>query len=302
MRGPHVSRRGADVFVLSGPRRANHHGSRRDADRRARGHAGRARAGRAAAQVHLHRPELPQSGRSHAVARAPPRAGADRLRARAARARGQPVRPASVRGHPSASAALARRGVHRLREHVLQDSLARRAAGLDVRARARIGQDDRGQAGLGPVLVLDLPVLRLGVLRVDPPALVDGVRSLADRDLPPPAGRDARRTGRAPPAGGGMDPSGGRAVHLGHAARLHRHHRPPRPGARGARGVRARPRRVCRRARRVVDAAELLGRGRGLTGVAPRTSARRATDPAEPAEPARAEEPAKVLPLRRKTG
>jgi 2-aminoadipate transaminase len=49
----------------------------------------------------------------------------------------------------------------------------------------------------------------------------------------------------------------------------------------------------------VREQVELYGT---LTGVAPRTSARRATDPAEPAEPARAEEPAKVLPLRRKTG
>jgi 2-aminoadipate transaminase len=52
----------------------------------------------------------------------------------------------------------------------------------------------------------------------------------------------------------------------------------------------------------VREQVELYGT---LTGAAPRTGARRATDPAdpaEPAEPARAEEPAKVLPLRRKTG
>ena len=64
---------------------------------------------RPAAEVHLHRPELPQPGRRDDVARAPPRARADRRRARAADPRGQPVRPAALRGRAAADAALARR-------------------------------------------------------------------------------------------------------------------------------------------------------------------------------------------------
>ena len=59
-----------------------------------------------------------------------------------------------------------------------------------------------------------------------------------------------------------VDPPAGRAVHLGDDARLHRHHRPAGPRAAGERGVRARPRRLPRRARRLVDAPELLRRGR----------------------------------------
>ena len=130
-------------------------------DRRARGDARRARARGPAPEVHLHGPELPQPGRRDAVARAPPRARPDRVRARAARARGQPVRPAPLRGHAAADAALARRGIHHLREHVLEDPLARRAARLDRGAGAGAREDEPRQAGVRPVLVVDLPVLRL---------------------------------------------------------------------------------------------------------------------------------------------
>jgi DNA-binding transcriptional MocR family regulator len=58
-------------------------------------------------------------------------------------------------------------------------------------------------------------------------------------------------------------PSGGRPVHLGDAAGLHRHDRLAGAGARGARCVCARASGVRRRARRLVDAPELLGRRRG---------------------------------------
>ena len=63
----------------------------------------------------------------------------------------------------------------------------------------------------------------------------------ADRALPAPARHDARRARRALPARGDLDAPGGRPVHLGDAARLHRHDRPARAGAaRGERRVRAR--------------------------------------------------------------
>ena len=57
------------------------------------------------------------------------------------------------------------------------------------------------------------------------------LRALADRDLPAPARRDARRAGRALPARGRVDAPAGRPVHLGDAARLHRHDRPAGAGA-----------------------------------------------------------------------
>ena len=62
-----------------------------------------------AAEVHLHDPELPEPGRRDDVAAAPPAARRDRPRARAARARGQPLRAAALRGRAAADAALARR-------------------------------------------------------------------------------------------------------------------------------------------------------------------------------------------------
>ena len=56
---------------------------------------------------------------------------------RAARARGQPVRDAALRGRAAADAVLARRRrVRDLPRHVLEDPLARPAAGLDARRRA----------------------------------------------------------------------------------------------------------------------------------------------------------------------
>ena len=62
----------------------------------------------------------------------------DRARARAARARGQPLRPAALRGRPAADAALARRRrVRHLPRHVLEDPLARHPPRLGGGARGR---------------------------------------------------------------------------------------------------------------------------------------------------------------------
>ena len=60
-----------------------------------------------------------------------------------------------------------------------------------------------------------------------------------------------------------LDTAQRRPVHLGDAAGVHRHDRPARPRAARARRVRAGPRRIPRRPRRLLDAAELLGRRRG---------------------------------------
>ena len=97
--------------------------------------------------------------------RAPPRAGRDRVRAPAARARGQPVRDAPLRRRAAADAALARRRVRDLHEHVLEDPVARRPARLGGRAGPDPGEDAGRQAGLGPLLVVDLAVFRARLLR-----------------------------------------------------------------------------------------------------------------------------------------
>ena len=89
------------------------------------------------------------------------------------------------------------------------------------------------------------------------------LRGLAHLALPGAPRHDARRARRALPAPGGVDAAGGRAVHLGHAARLHRHHRPARARAARQRGLRPRRGGLPRRPRRKLDAAELLGLRRG---------------------------------------
>ena len=65
------------------------------------------------------------------------------------------------------------------------------------------------------------------------------------------------------PAGGDLDRAGGRPLHLGDAARLHRHRRPAGEGAARRRRLRPRPGRLRRRARPQLDAAQLLRRRRG---------------------------------------
>ena len=128
---------------------------------------------------------------------APPAARRGRRRARAARARGQPVRAAALRGRAAADAALARRRrVRHLPRDVLEDPLARRAPRLGRRAAAGAREDERRQAGRRPVLVVDDAVLRRRVLRAGPLA---GLPRLAHAALPAPARRDARRAGRALP-------------------------------------------------------------------------------------------------------
>ena len=104
-RGADVPGRGAGVLRLRGRRRADRDGQRRHADRRARGDARPAGARGAAAEVHLHDPELPEPGRRDDVAAAPQAPGRGRRRARAARPGGQPVRAAALRGRAAADAA-----------------------------------------------------------------------------------------------------------------------------------------------------------------------------------------------------
>ena len=148
------------------------------------------------AEVHLHDPELPEPGRRDDVARAPPRARADRQRAGARDPRGQPVRAAALRGRAAADAVLARRRALRgLRRDVLEDPLRRPAARLGRGAAADPRAAEPRQAGRRPVLLAAEPVLRRGLLRASRLAQVP---RRAARDLPAPARRDARRAGGVP--------------------------------------------------------------------------------------------------------
>ena len=202
-RGADLSRRRAVLHLLPGRRRADRDGRRRHADRRARGDARAAARGRPAPEVHLHDPELPQPGRGHDVARAPQGAGADRERAGARRARGQPVRAAALRRRAAADAVFARRRALRdLRRHVLEDPLGGPAARLGRGPRADPRAPEPGQAGRRPLLVAAEPVLRRRVLRA--PRLAH-VPERAARDLPAPARRDAGRDGRVPAARDDLD-------------------------------------------------------------------------------------------------
>ena len=160
-RGADLSRRGAGVRLLRGGRRADR--ARRPGHAR-RPDGGGARPPRrrgARAEVHLHRPVVPEPRRGHAVAGAPAAAGRRRQAPRAARARGQPVRAAALRGRSAADAVLARRRrVRHLPGHVLEDPLARAAPRLDRGAAAGAGEDEPRQGQRRPLPVVAVPALR----------------------------------------------------------------------------------------------------------------------------------------------
>ena len=139
-------------------------------------------------------------------------------------------------------------------------------------------EDQARQAGRRPLHLVAHAADRRGLLRGGPLARLRPVAAPIYRAA---ARRDARRARRVLPARGRVDAARRRALHLGHAARLHRHGRPAREGApRGARRVRARRGRVRRRPRRQLDAAQLLrrGRGRDRRGHPPHRQGRRRAD------------------------
>ena len=160
-------------------------------------------------------------------------------RARAARARGQPVRPAALRGRAAADAATR--------------STAASSSSTSARSR-RSSPPASGSAGRSrraPVLEkmnlgkqgADLCSSSFSQLFVAAYFAHDRWQdylAVAARPLPPPARHDARRARRALPARGDVDAAAGRAVHLGDAARLHRHDRPAGARAVAQRRVRAR--------------------------------------------------------------
>ena len=186
-------------------------------------------------------PSFQNPGGRHDVAAAAQALVRDRGRARAAGAGGQPVRPAALRGRGAAAAVRARR--RRLRDvprHLLEDPLAGIRLGLGVRAAARAGEDQPGQAGRRPVHLHAVAVDGPGLLRA---RRLARVRAFADRGLPRPAATPCWTRSRSSSRPGRVDPPGGRHVHLGQAAGFHRHHRPAGARAARQRGVRARRRR-----------------------------------------------------------
>ena len=165
-RGADLPGRGAGVRLLPGRRRADRARRARHARRPDGGGAGPPRRRGPGAEVHLHRPVVPEPGRRDAVARAAAAAGRGGAAARAARARGQPVRAAALRGRPAADAVLARRRrVRHLPRHVLEDPLARAAAGLDRGAAAGAGEDEPRQGRRRPLPVVAVAALRGRLLR-----------------------------------------------------------------------------------------------------------------------------------------
>ena len=209
----------------------------------------------AGAQVHLHGPELPQPGRRDAVARAPPRAVRIAAERELLVLEDNPYGLLRYEGMPLPTL----RSLDE--EFIIYAStfskilspgvrLGWAAAPAPVLAKmSRQAGADLCSSSISQYFVRHISIRALGELR-----------PLADRDLSAPARRDARRARRALPAGGQLDPPARGAVRLGDAARLHRHHRPAGARARGARRVRAGSGRVRRRPRRLVDAAEFLGR------------------------------------------
>ena len=183
-------------------------------------------------------PSFQNPGGGDHVHRAAPAAGGGRARARAAGARGQPLRPAALRGRGATAAVQARRrrvrDVPRTFSKILSPGirLGWVAAPPPVLEKINLGKQ-----------AVDLCTSTLSQLMVQAyfeQRPLARVRRVAHRHLPAPPGCDARRAGGSLPAPGRVDRAGRRPVHLGDAAGLHRHHRPPGPGAARQRRVRAR--------------------------------------------------------------
>ena len=214
--------RRADLLELRGGRDPDRDGLGRDARRPARGDARAARPRAAPAEVHLHGAHLPEPGRRDAVRAAPQPARRDRARARAAGARGQPLRPAALRGRAAAAAVRARRRrVRDLPRHVLEDPVARASGSAGSRLPDRCSR--RSSSASRPPTCARSSLTQQLVDVYFEEGRWRRLRAGPVRRLPPAPRCDARRAGRVLPARGRVDAAERRAVHLGDAARLHRH-------------------------------------------------------------------------------
>ena len=184
-------------------------------------------------------------------------------RARAARARGQPVRSAPLRGRPVAAAVLARRG---RRHRLCTSARPRRSSRQGIRLgwvvapppvleKINLGKQaaDLCSSTLSQLMVQ--AYFELGRWREYVQSLTEIYRSRRDTMLDVLA--------RHPPPQAEWTQPGRRPLHLGDPARLHRHHRPPRPRAARKRRLRSGRGRLPARPRPDRDAPELLRPRRG---------------------------------------
>ena len=202
---PDLPGRGADVLLLRGRGRPDRDGRRRHADRPARGDARRAstREGRRPKFIYTIPTFQNPAGVTMSLA-APPPPRRDRARARADRARGQPLRDAPLRGRRAADAALARGPAPAPRDDgdfvVYTGTMSKilspgvrvgwLVAPRPVLAKLILGKQsaDLCSSSLAQHFVAAYFARR----RLAP------LRRLAARPLPPPPRRDARRARRAP--------------------------------------------------------------------------------------------------------
>ena len=263
--------------------RAGRDGRGRPARRPARGAA----RGRAAPEVRLHDPRVPEPDRPHAAGRAAPRAGRPLPPPRRAHLRGRRLPRARVGRRAAADPVVAGAGRRAPGGHVLEELLPRRAAGLGGRPGRRRGRADRREGQHGPVRGRARPAAARGVrprrrVRAPPAGRAGALRIALGRALGRARARAARRRR--------LDGALRRLPDLADAARGAGLHGTARGRPRGRRGLRpGRP--VLRRGGRGPHAAALLqpprrARARGRRRAprrrasAPRSTAFHSTRPA----------------------
>ena len=218
---------------------------------------------RTPAEVHLHRADLPEPGRRDALGTAAATAGRDRARPRAARAGGQPLRPAALRGRAAAARCARSTAASTCSTSERSRRSSHRASGSDGSRRPApvLAQDQARQAGGRPLHLLAHAAARRRLFR----AKADGVHYVQDLCTIYRRRRDAMLDALAEffPAEAEWTQPGGGLFIWATLPGFHRHRGPAREGdPRGERRVRARLGGLRGRPGRQLDAAQLLGRGR----------------------------------------
>ena len=212
-RGARLRGRADGVRRLRAPLPADRPGRRRHD----RGPAPGGARSRRAAEVRLHRAELRQSRRRHDVAPASRAAGRALPRGGHPDHRGQPVRDAAVRGRSPPVPAVDGPGERDLPRHRVEDVLPGGPRGVGARRAERDPASGPGQGGGRPLRLVvhhahDRALLRRRQMAREP----GDVR----RPVSVTARRDAGGAARAIPGRRHLDPTRGRVLRLGHAARM----------------------------------------------------------------------------------